>query len=333
MKQVDIQLLVNNFANMKVGVIGDLILDRYIWGDATRISPEAPVPIVHVKRRNIALGGAANVINNICHLGGQCHCYGVIGNDREGDSLINLLVEIGCTTDGVVRDVERCTTVKTRVLAGNQQIVRIDEEQSDALSDIVRYEFVKKVKHDISNGVINGLIFEDYNKGVLNKQMVQELVDFANEYGVLTAMDPHPGNKMDIKGLTFMTPNRSESFALAGVFHTDGILPVAKDSALMEVGRILMERWAPKMLITTLGPHGMAMFRFGHEVFHIPTEAQKVFDVSGAGDTVIGTLMLALLAGCTGEQAAEVANHAAGVVVGFVGTVPIEKELLIASFK
>ncbi len=332
MNSFQIEDVVNKFGALQVGVIGDLILDSYIWGDANRISPEAPVPVVHVKRRNHALGGAANVINNICCLGAKCRAYGVVGNDRNGEELVAMAAELGSAVDGVIVDEERCTTVKTRLLAGAQQVVRIDEENVHPLSDEIRSALIEKVKQDIDAGLLHGLIFEDYAKGVLNRDMVQELADYARSKGVLTAMDPHPRHQMNIKNLTFITPNRAEAFALGGVYFRDGVLPVTDDEPLMEVGRILTERWSPEMLLITLGAHGMALFRKGADIFHIPTKAKDVFDVSGAGDTVISTLMLSLLAECDGEDAAVVANHAAGVVVGYVGTVPIQRQQLIDSF-
>lgn len=332
MDSFDIKVVVEKFQSSKVGVIGDLILDSYIWGDANRISPEAPVPVVHVKRKNHALGGAANVINNICCLGAGCRAYGVVGADRNGEELIAMASELGSAVDGIIVDKERCTTVKTRLLAGSQQVARIDEEDTHALSSEIRTALISKVKSDIDAGLLSGLIFEDYAKGVLDREMVQELTDYARANGVLTAMDPHPRHQMNIKNLTFITPNRMEAFALAGVYSSDGVLPITDDKPLMEVGRVLRDCWSPDLLLITLGSHGMALFREGKDIFHIPTKAKDVFDVSGAGDTVIATLMLALLGGCDGENAAVVANHAAGVVVGYVGTVPIQLQQLVDSF-
>lgn len=332
MKELNIQTIVDKFENLSVGVIGDLILDSYIWGNANRISPEAPVPVVHVNRKNHALGGAANVINNICCLGAKCRAYGVVGNDKNGKELTEMTKDLGSAVDGIIADGTRCTTVKTRVLAGNQQIVRIDEEDTHFLSNDVKQLLIDKVKADIDNGLIQGLIFEDYAKGVLDPAMVQNLADYARANGVLTAMDPHPRHNMNIKNLTFITPNRMEAFAMAGEYFKEGLLPITDDAPLMKVGEILSANWSPDMLLITLGAHGMSLFRKEQNVFHIPTLAKAVFDVSGAGDTVIATLMLSLLADCNGEEAARVANRAAGVVVGCVGTVPIQQDQLVESF-
>ncbi|MCK5835501.1 MAG: hypothetical protein KAG98_07190 [Lentisphaeria bacterium] len=328
----NISELVNTFSTFRVGVVGDLIVDAYVWGDATRISPEAPVPVVHVKRRNNTLGGAANVINNVSHLGAKCHAYGIIGDDKNGVILSGMMEELSCNIEGVFVDKSRCTTVKTRVIAATQQIVRIDEEELHTLDTSLRSRLIAKIKSDIDNRLIDGLIFEDYNKGVLDREMVQELADYARKNGLLTAMDPHPGHPMNISNLTYITPNRSEAFALAGTYLSDGIIPIESDKPLMHVGGVLMNLWTPDLLLITLGAHGMAIFRDGLPTHHIATKAKDVFDVSGAGDTVISTLMLALLAGCDGVDAANVANHAAGVVVGHVGTVPIQLGEFIESF-
>lgn len=329
-----VKALAGRFAGLHVGVIGDLILDHYIWGEASRISPEAPVPVVHVKRRNFALGGAANVISNICGLGAGCRAYGVTGEDSHGDVMRDQLGSLGVDVSGVLSDVSRCTTVKTRVIAARQQVVRIDEEDTHELSPAVRKELMDRVKSDITQGRIQALIVEDYAKGLLDAAMVQELVDFAREAGVLTAMDPHPGHPMNIKSLTFITPNRMEAFALAGVYQSEPVQPVEADGPLMKVGAVLGEFWNPDCLLITLGPDGMAVFpREDEEFSHIPTKAKAVFDVSGAGDTVISTMMLGLLGQATFREAAELANHAAGVVVAQVGTVPISLDELLASYQ
>ena len=330
--RIKISELVQQFSTFRVGVVGDLIVDAYVWGEATRISPEAPVPIVHVKRRNNTLGGAANVINNVSHLGAKCYAYGIVGDDKNGVILTEMMNELSCNTAGVFIDKSRCTTVKTRVIAATQQIVRIDEEELHELDSGIRAQLIAKIKADIDNRLIDGLIFEDYNKGVLDRELVQELADYARKSGLLTAMDPHPGHPMNISNLTYITPNRNEAFALAGTYLSDGIIPIDSDGPLMHVGDTLMNLWTPDLLLITLGAHGMAIFRDKMPTHHIPTKAKDVFDVSGAGDTVISTLMLALLAGCDGVDAANVANHAAGVVVGHVGTVPIQLAEFVESF-
>ena len=330
--RININELIEKFPTFRIGVVGDLIVDAYVWGEATRISPEAPVPIVHVKRRNNTLGGAANVINNVSHLGAKCFAYGIVGDDKNGCILTKMMNELSCNTEGVFIDKSRCTTVKTRVIAATQQIVRIDEEELHELDAQLRAQLISKIKSDIDNQLIDGLIFEDYNKGVLDRELVQELADYARGNGLLTAMDPHPGHPMNISNLTYITPNRNEAFALAGTYLSDGIIPISSDAPLMNVGETLMNLWTPDLLLITLGAHGMAIFHDGKAIHHIPTKAKDVFDVSGAGDTVISTLMLALLANCDGVDAANIANHAAGVVVGHVGTVPIQLGEFVESF-
>lgn len=316
-----------------MGVVGDLMLDRYVWGSATRISQEAPIPVVQVKNETARPGGAANVLHNITSLGGKAIAFGVIGDDANAETLLSLLGELDIATEAVVRHPDRITTEKTRIIAGNQQVVRVDSEREDPLAPAVVQEMLSRLRDAIDAGAVDGLIIEDYAKGTLNRESAHAIVALAERRGVPVALDPHPGNPLDLTGLTLMTPNRAEAFAMAGRYLTQGTAHLGDDEPLLAVAERLRSAWAVRYLLVTLGAGGMALFRDGDPPLHVPTQAREVFDVSGAGDTVITSFMLALLAGANAEEAAVLSNHAAGVVVGKVGTAPVYTEELLASFQ
>lgn len=316
----------------RVAVIGDMILDRYIHGSASRISPEAPVPVVRVHQRRVALGGAANVLRNLRALGvGGC-AYGLVGDDEAGRELVQRCCEDGIETSGLLIDPNRPTTVKTRVIAEQQQVVRIDEEEDGCVDEAIRQQLIDSLADRLAAGEIDAIIFEDYNKGVIDEQLAIRLQELADRHEVLTALDPHPGNQMKIPGLTLMTPNRSEAFALTGAYYRSTVLPVTEDTPLLAVGSDLLQSWQAQMLLITLGAAGMTLFQRDEPVHHEPTVAREVFDVSGAGDTVIAAFCTGLLGGLSPHEAMVFANHAGGVVVGRVGTVPVDRAALIASF-
>ncbi len=323
---------IEGWADKRVGVVGDLILDRYVWGSASRISQEAPIPVVEVKEVTVRPGGAANVLHNLVTLGAQAVAFGVLGRDANGDALCNLLAEKGIDAQGVLRDDTRVTTEKTRIVAANQQVVRVDTEKRDPLSEESATRLLEVIRDAIESKHIDGLIIEDYAKGVLNKGLAQRVVELAAAHGVPVALDPHPANHLDLSGLTLMTPNRAEAFSLAGAYHTPAVLPVESDAAFLRVAKHLHETWQVECLLITMGADGMALFLPGSAPLHVPTQAREVFDVSGAGDTVISSFMLAFLAGAPPQEAAVFSNHAAGVVVGKVGTAPVHAAELLASF-
>ena len=293
---------IHRFSDMSVAVLGDLMLDRYVFGYATRISQEAPVPVVQVQRQNNVPGGAANVARNVLSLGGHAEVFGTTGRDVDGKILKKLLQDAGGGVTGMVCAMEAVTTVKERL------------------------------ENYLAGGSCKALILEDYAKGIFTPYFMKEVVRIAQRYDVAVALDPHPTHPYDIKGLKFMTPNRLEAFALAGMPFVHGIGNPEHDLPLQRVGEELMRRWNPEMLMITLGSEGIALYsREGGKPLCIPTQARRVFDVSGAGDTVMATMTLALAAGATPEEAATIANQAAGVVVGYVGTRAIEaSELLTA---
>ena len=324
---------IGKWQGKRVGVVGDLMLDRYVWGGASRISQEAPIPVVEVDEVTARPGGAANALHNIVSLGGKAHAFGVVGDDKNGEELRGLLDTLAVDTDGIIEDGTRVTTEKTRIIAAHQQIVRVDTEQKDALEDSVQAALLDKLEGAMKGGQIDALIIEDYAKGTLNKTLAQQAVACATAHGIPVALDPHPANHLDLSGLTLMTPNRAEAFVLAGKYMTHSVLPIEHDAALLDVVAHLREMWQVQYLLVTLGGEGMALFQSEGEVLHVPTQAREVFDVSGAGDTVISSFVLSLLGEASPQDAAVLANHAAGVVVGKVGTAPVNADELRESFE
>lgn len=318
------------FKGKRVAVVGDMILDVYIWGDATRISQEAPVPVVRVLRQTERLGGAANVLCNIATLGGNAEACGLTGDDVDAEHITRLMGENGISNVAVVADSTRPTTRKTRIIAASQQLVRIDNEETSDATPEIRGAIVEKLAMLIASSELDAIIFEDYAKGLLDSAMAAEIANLAKNAGVTVALDPHPGHPLDISGISIMTPNRAEAYGLAGVFHSEDSSGVANDiSELAEVADIIRRKWNPDHLLITLGGDGMALFSQGCEPVIIPTMAMEVFDVSGAGDTVIAAFTLSLISGASPLEAAKIANHAAGAVVAKIGTVSVTSDELL----
>ncbi len=332
MKKERVLEIIENFKSKRVAIIGDLMLDEYIWGKASRISPEAPVPIVHIKERTDCLGGASNVMRNVVTIGGNVSACGVIGDDENGARVRELLASYSINDDCLFSDSERITIKKQRVMASNQQLLRIDFEDTCEVKTEYREKIVSKIEELAKAKEIDAIILEDYAKGLLDVETAEKINNIAFKNDIFITLDPHPGHPLKTNNLTLMTPNRMEAFGLAGIYHSDKITPVEDDKALMEVAAKLAKEWAPKYLLITLGSQGMALFEKGKEPVIIPTRAREVFDVSGAGDTVIAAFTLGLLGGATGAEAAEFANNAAGVVVGKVGTVSVDINELLESF-
>ena len=324
--------LLGKFPRCRIAVVGDLMLDVYVWGEASRISPEAPVPVVRIKRRSCCLGGAANVMRNVATLGGQVEAFGVIGDDQNGEKIADLLRGYGIAPEHLSIDTQRCTTEKQRVVAGSQQLLRIDYEDTAAISQQIRETIAHELIAMMQKAQLDAIIFEDYGKGLLEETMLQEIVDIARQQGVITALDPKPGHLMQVNGLSVMKPNRKEAFEMAAILDKGPVDDATKDSDLRLVAEKLLQQWQPECLIISLAAQGMALFKQDGSMQLIPTKAREVFDVSGAGDTVIAAFTLALSAGAPAEIAAEIANHAAGIVVGKVGTVTITADELLESF-
>lgn len=324
--------IIRTAGSRKIAVIGDLMLDVYVWGRANRISQEAPVPVVQVGRQTQTLGGASNVMRNIVSLGGTVIPFGVIGNDEPGRKLLSLFADQGIKSDFVASDPGRITTQKQRVIAGTQQLVRIDYENIEPVSESIRSKLTEELIRTIEKDEVHAVIFEDYAKGVLSRECVDAINKASLKKGLITALDPHPSQPFEVRNLTLMTPNRQEAFALSGTYHKEPLRPVIKDAALMGVADKIMKNWNPRYLLITLGAEGMALFEKGRDCLVVPTRAREVFDVSGAGDTVIASFVMALLGGADPAEAAEISNHAAGVVVGKIGTASIAVDELFQSF-
>jgi D-beta-D-heptose 7-phosphate kinase/D-beta-D-heptose 1-phosphate adenosyltransferase len=325
-----LQHILTRFPQQRILVVGDVMLDRFLWGKVSRISPEAPVPVVEINRESLFPGGGANVARNLRALGSSVSILGVLGDDDTGENLRDLLDQQGVDTDGLVVDPNRPTTLKTRIVAHGQQVVRFDRETCADLPPQIEHKVLEHFESRLDN--VSAVIFEDYAKGLLSQKLLNAMQRLAHKARKITAADPNSRSRIRYSGLTAVTPNRSEAFAAAGLPHVEPVEDVLRDEALLRVGQALLRTWKPRNLLVTLGEHGMCLFRPGKRPHHIPTVAQEVFDVSGAGDTVIATLVLALAAKADAVDAAEISNHAAGVVVGKVGTATCSPEELIASF-
>jgi len=301
-------------AGKKVLVIGDLMADHYIWGKVSRISPEAPIPVVHVQEETWRLGGAANVAANLKALGAAVTLVGVVGKDPMATRLKAMLEERGINASSIVEDESRPTIQKTRVIAQQQQVVRVDREKHAWLDAKVREALIARAL-EAAKGV-DAILFSDYAKGVLTQPVVSRLIDFGKGQGSVLSVDPKPANIGLFKGSSIITPNQGEAQAASGI-------TLDSDSHVEEAGRKLLKELECKAVLITRGEHGMNLFEAGGPSTHIPTRAREVFDVTGAGDTVIATLTLALAAGASYAEAAYLANAAAGIVVGEIGVAAV----------
>ncbi len=308
------------FEKLRLLVVGDVMLDHYIWGWVDRISPEAPVPVVAVSNESIHLGGAANVAQNILSLGGRVELCGVIGRDDYGRRVLRELKRLKIGTDGIVTDPDRPTTKKTRVIAHHQQVVRFDREQRQAVPEKIRQAILRFVGRRIRR--VDGVVISDYAKGVISAELMRELIGLAHQNGVRIIVDPKVSHMPYYKGVHLITPNTAEALGAAGVGK-------GSDADLMRAGRILLERLGCEAVLITRGEHGMSLFEKNGKVTHIPTVAREVYDVTGAGDTVIATMAMGLCADAPMRDAAVLANCAAGIVVGIIGTATVPRVQLI----
>jgi len=311
--------LFHSFSQKKIMVVGDLMLDRYLWGSVSRISPEAPVPVVDIDSQSVRAGGAANVSANVISLGAQSIPVGVIGDDEAGQTLIQIFNEMELPVDGLIVDSSRPTTEKTRVIANDQHVVRTDHEvRTDIYKDIQK----KILEHIESHFDADGIILEDYNKGLLSPGLIHSIIKLANTNKVPIFVDPKFTNFFEYKNVTLFKPNRKEVADKMGVH-------LNVETNLETVGFELMKKLQCESLLITLGEHGLALFESDQSMVQIPTRAKRVHDVSGAGDTVIATLAVAFVSNATMKEAATLANHAAGIVCGEVGIVPISQDKLL----
>ena len=323
--------LIGRFAGKRMLVIGDLMLDEFIWGRVSRISPEAPVPVVNVTGESNYPGGAANVARNVREFTSETFVMGLVGADTRGQTLVNLLENSGIRTQGVLQDAEASTTAKTRVIARNQQVVRVDRERKAALRADQLAQAREYLEHAVAQ--MDGVVVADYGKGFLTQPLADEICRLARRHDKVLAVDPHPHTSLVWRGATAIKPNRLEAFSAVGLPPAEPVEPACRDEALLEAARRLNRLWETRSLLVTLGEQGMLLFDGEAEPLHLPARAHEVFDVSGAGDTAIAVFTLGLVAGATPREAAELANRASGIVVGKVGTATVTPAELKAAFE
>lgn len=314
-----LNLLKKKFSGKRIAVIGDLMLDCYYQGAVTRVSPEAPVPVVEIDHEFFRFGGAMNVALNIQTLGGIPLPLGVIGKDNDGDTFRNLLKDTGISDEGIVVDKNRPTTAKTRVIGNKQHVVRIDKESTAPIDKKIEAGIIRKVEKHLPG--IDGIILEDYNKGVLTPSLIKKIISMAKEAGKIITVDPKFLNFFAYNDVTVFKPNRKESEDALG-------MKIKNRFDLETAGTRLLEKLDAKYVLLTLGEEGISLFEKNKPVRTIPTKARKIADVSGAGDTVISTLTMALAAGADIYDAAYLANFAGGLVCQEVGIVPIDQNYL-----
>ncbi len=326
-----LQRILDRASSKRITVIGDLMLDEFVWGKVGRISPEAPVPVVEVTSESFYPGGAANVARNLREFVDHVAVIGLLGKDRSGQQLRELLAEQKIDVSDAVENETFRTIVKTRIIARHQQVVRVDREQPAGPSAAQIKQVVAAVRKSLSR--TDAIIFEDYGKGFLMTEVVSQIARDAREKGKLVAADPNPRHSVDWRGVTVVTPNRAEAFLAAGIPWRDPDEAPAQDVELKRAGEALLKKWETKYVLITLGEHGMMLFQQEGPPHYIPTKARQVFDVSGAGDTAIALFTLGLACEATPVEAAEIANHGSAVVVSKLGTATVTRDELIASFK
>lgn len=311
---------VQSFSRYRILVVGDLMLDTFIWGDVRRISPEAPVPVVEVVEETKLLGGTANVVHNVAALGGSVAVTGAIGNDPPGRELLRLFADIAVPTDGLVMEQDRPTTVKTRIIAQNQQVVRFDRE----LCGPLREESVERVLSYIGANLqsIDAMIVSDYAKGMVTQAFMDAIRSLTASSALPIIVDPKVQHIDLYRGVTMVTPNHHEASRMAA-------MEIRDEASLVDVGMRLLKRLECKTVLITRGKQGMSLFHKNGQVTHIPTVARRVFDVTGAGDTVLATVTLGIASGLSTVEAALLANLAAGIVVGEVGTAAVSQDQLL----
>ncbi len=311
MDRKNIESLFSHTASLRCLVIGDLMLDEYLWGKAERISPEAPVQVVDVLREELRLGGAGNVVNNLAALGVQVSVCSVVGDDENGWSLLKEFTRRNVATTAVFRDPSRRTSRKTRVVAANQQIVRIDRETKESLTEGFEQQVCDWIA--VHATAFHAIVLSDYNKGVLTPTVIAAVIKTAAAVGIPVLVDPKGADFGRYSGATILTPNRKEAEAASGI--------IIRDSAsLAQAAKAIMETVGLQHLLITRSEEGMSLFSRNGDAVHIPTVAREVFDVSGAGDTVLATLSVGIASGLQMAEAAGLANISAGIAVGKLGT-------------
>jgi len=317
-----VERLTSGFDGKRVLVLGDLMLDQFIWGRVKRISPEAPVPVVEVERQSTAIGGAGNVVSNLVALGATAIPFGVVGADEDAERLHAAFRGIGVDTSGIVADSARPTTTKTRIIAHNQQVVRADRESRVPIAAEIEDGIIERMRDHLADA--DAVVVSDYSKGLLTEGLLSRALPLGRERGISICLDPKARSFASYQPVTVITPNNQEAAAASGVEITD-------EASLIEAGRGLLSSLDCRAVLITRGEEGMTLFT-SDEVTHIPTVAREVYDVTGAGDTVIAALALALAAGASYVDAALIANHAAGVVVAKIGTATVSRAELLQTF-
>lgn len=313
---------IQTIRNCPILVVGDLMLDEYLWGTTDRISPEAPVQVVDVQREDLRLGGAGNVIHNLAALGCQVHVASVVGDDNDGVLLKQMLQGLNVSCDGLLTDEKRVTARKTRVLSSNQQMLRIDRESRNDISSETAEILLEKVRSGLAK--FSAILISDYGKGVLSETLLADLLTLGREAGVPVLVDPKGTDYSRYQGAYLLTPNRKEASLATGI-------DIRDEQSVIEAGQKLVAQADLQALVITRSEEGMSIFRRDGSVEHLPTRAREVFDVSGAGDTVLVFIGLGLAVGLSVEDAARMANIAAGIVVGKVGTSTVSAEEFISA--
>lgn len=308
----------------KILILGDVMLDEYLWGNVSRISPEAPVPVVEILKESVKLGGAANVALNVKALGDEPILVGVIGKDKNGERMRETLSSVQITDEGIFGEDSRQTTIKTRVIAQSQQVVRADREHTQEISLELAERIIDFIKNRIEE--ISALIISDYGKGVITSKLLSELIELCRRKQIFIGVDPKETHFLNYRKVSLITPNHNEAAFAYGK-------KIKNENILEEVGWGLLDRLEAEAMLITRGELGMSLFERNRSLTHFPTRAKKVFDVTGAGDTVISTFTCGIAAGASFKEAALISNHAAGMVIGEIGTAQVAKEQLTEELK
>ncbi|MCO4814656.1 MAG: D-glycero-beta-D-manno-heptose-7-phosphate kinase [Flavobacteriales bacterium] len=324
---MNVDSIFEQFTQKRILVLGDVMIDAYLRGNVSRISPEAPVPIIELKKKEDRLGGAANVALNLLALGAKPILCAIIGNDDGGKSFLNLLENRNLSSAGIVQDELRKTTIKTRVIGDSQHLLRIDEEEIGAISEGQENAIISKVESLIWSG-LHAIILEDYNKGLLTPRVIKTVIEMANNSGVIITVDPKRDNFFEYKGVTLFKPNLKE---LKEGLNVEFDFEKGKEK-FEEAIDLLEAKLNNKMTFVTLSEHGV-FIKCSDEKSYIPAHVRKIADVSGAGDTVISIATLCLTIGMSPEMVAAIANLSGGLVCEYSGVVPIDKELLLREVK
>jgi rfaE bifunctional protein kinase chain/domain len=314
--------IIDRFSTAKVLVVGDIMVDHFIWGKVSRISPEAPVPVVEVSSDNLLLGGSANVLNNVFAIGGSVCVAGVVGADEMGKRVVSEFRKRQINTSGIVVEAKRPTTLKTRIVAHSQQVVRYDRESRQPVDEDSTRHIIDHIR--ALRDELGAIVISDYSKGVVTKSLLHGIREIVSDRPITVCVDPKKSDFSLYQDLDIITPNHHEASRAAGLELIDG-------ENLIQAGATLLDRYHFRAVLITRGEEGMSLFerkkkRITHTRF--PAEAREVFDVTGAGDTVIGVFALCIASGATFTEAAFLANHAAGIVVGKVGTATVSQSEL-----